>query len=96
MFYAPWVKWIFRADGLTLWKWTFYAEKNPPLTLVTHEGIHLQQIKRDGPIKFYLKYFMDYLIMRRSGMPHVLAYRCIPYETEAYNHQDDPNYKVNV
>jgi hypothetical protein len=86
--YAPWIK-IFNVDAMTVWKWVLYSNKSPSPVLVNHERIHLEQIKRDGVIKFYWKYLFDYLRNRKLGMNHEDAYMSIPYEIEAYENQSN-------
>lgn len=57
--------------------------------LVKHELIHVEQIKRDGVIVFWLKYeawFVWNFIKYRNLYK---AYRNIPYEIEAYSRQGE-------
>jgi len=93
MIYAPWLS-KFNIGAITIWKWVFYAEKNPDKILINHERIHLDQIKRDGVFKFYFKYLADYMALRFSGKEHFEAYMNIPYEKEAYANQGNFQYEV--
>lgn len=47
---------------------------------IRHELVHIDQINRDGPIKFSLKYL--YWLAR-------YGYRANPYEIEAYGREAD-------
>lgn len=60
------------------------AEKNH---ILSHEYIHIQQVRSMGWFKFYISYVWFYIQNRRSGMAPDLAYRAIPYEAEAYKNQ---------
>jgi hypothetical protein len=51
--------------------------------VINHERIHLAQIKRDGTLKFYAKYFWEAI---NKG------YRNISYEIEAYENERDFEY----
>lgn len=92
--YAPWLKY-FNIDAIALWKWVLYSTKDPSPFIVNHERIHLDQIKRDGCLYFYIKYVLEYIHSRLfKGMNHNQAYITISYEQEAYNNQYDFNYQV--
>ncbi len=76
---------FFKINAIVVFPFVLYQDKNPTESIVRHEKIHLRQIKDDGVIKFYLKYFYEYFQGRRSGLSHNEAYRNISYEKEAYD-----------
>lgn len=75
---------ILKVDAIVLHPFIFFAEKNPKKTLINHELIHVEQIKRDGFLKFYYNYIKEYSFHRLQKMNHDQAYRSISYEKEAY------------
>jgi hypothetical protein len=91
---APIIK-IFNTKAITLYKWVIFAEKNPSDELINHEQIHLDQISRDGVLKFYSKYLFEYVSLRFKGLNHYSAYMGISYEIEAYANEHNLDYKVN-
>ena len=95
MIYAPWLK-LFNPTlaAVTVWKWVLYTDKNPEQAVINHERIHLDQIRRDGALKFYYRYLSEYLKLRILGIGHFLSYRNISYEKEAYDNQHNLDYEV--
>jgi uncharacterized protein DUF4157 len=51
--------------------------------LLRHELTHIRQIARLGVIRFYWRYAIEYLSLRRRGMSAAEAYRNISFEVEA-------------
>lgn len=84
--HLPLIK-IFKVDAMVIYPFVLFSNKNPSQTLINHEQIHLNQIKKDGVLKFYFNYFKEYFIGRMKGMSHQEAYRNISYEVEAYNNE---------
>lgn len=76
---------LFKINAIVLFPFVLYQEKNPSESIKRHEAVHLRQIKNDGVLKFYLKYFFEYTQGRRKGLSHYEAYRNISYEKEAYD-----------
>ena len=64
--------------------------------ILNHENIHLKQAQREGSwIKFYAKYLWYWLKnMFLCGFKNNIAYYCIPYEIEAYQHERNFNYDL--
>lgn len=61
----------------------------------THEIIHLHQQRELLIIGFYIMYVMFWFHgLIKLGSFHA-AYRSIPFEKEAYAHDEDPTYPVN-
>ena len=71
-FLADWIK------GITLYPFIFYNGE-PNKTLRKHEWIHIDQIRKEGVIKFYSKYLW-YNFSK--------GYKKNPYEIEAYSLQN--------
>jgi hypothetical protein len=77
------MRWFLRAcDGLAItmpWRRVYVLEEHRhDLTMIRHELVHLEQIDRDGPLLFSLKYL--YWLARHG-------YRRNPYEIEAYERE---------
>ena len=51
--------------------------------VINHERIHIAQVKRDGIIKYSLKYAYEAVTK---------GYRNVSYEIEAYQHENDFEY----
>lgn len=62
----------------------------------THETIHLCQAQVEGSwVKYYLKYFWEWLKGNPIISPASSAYKTIPYEIQAYANEDNPDYINN-
>lgn len=83
---------ILKVDAIVLHPFIFFADKKPKQTLINHELIHVEQIKRDGFLKFYFGYLREYSLHRLQKMNHDQAYRSISYEKEAY--EEEKKYQV--
>lgn len=53
---------------------TFFFNKKPSKELIEHENIHLEQIKKEGSLKFAISYAAQFLLK---------GYENISYEIEA-------------
>ncbi len=53
-----------KVNGITLYPFVFVAQKLPSARLLTHEAIHIDQVKRVGIFNFYLRYLREYLALR--------------------------------
>lgn len=62
-----------------------HTEDETPNRVIIHELCHIQQIKRDGALKFYSVYIYEYLKNLIKFKNHYEAYINISYEKEAYN-----------
>ena len=82
--------WGRRTRGMTL-PWAIYlspkayeqALAGTAPRLLAHEGVHVEQWRRLGPVRFLVAYITDYLRGRLAGLPHDAAYRAIALEQEA-------------
>jgi hypothetical protein len=52
--------------------------------LLRHELVHVGQIARLGMIRFYWRYVMEYVALRRRGFSSAEAYPRISFEVEAF------------
>ena len=52
--------------------------------LVRHELVHVGQIARLGVLRFYWRYVMEYITLRRRGFSSAEAYQRISFEVEAF------------
>lgn len=83
---------FFGLNGIVLWPFILFADREPHPRVRNHEAIHSDQIKRSGVAGFYLRYLREYCEGRWAGLSHDEAYRNISYEREAYDNQDDSLY----
>lgn len=86
----------FHINGIVLWPFLFYADRNPSPSILNHEEIHLEQLKRTGVVKFYFFYLSEYFKGRKQGLSHDEAYRNISFEKEAYQFQEDFSYLARL
>lgn len=63
--------------------WGIYFRGQPTQRLLRHESKHLEQMQKDGAIKFYVKYIYEYIRGLISYRDMRLAYMAISYEREA-------------
>lgn len=73
-----------KINAIVLYPFVLYCDPEPDAKIISHEQVHLDQIKRDGVLKFYSKYLWEYLKGRKRGLSHYEAYRNISYEEEAF------------
>jgi hypothetical protein len=73
-------------DGITLYPFIFYKGV-PSSTLVSHELVHVEQVKKYGWFGFYISYLLEYFSYRVRGYNKSTAYHKISYEIEAYKRQ---------
>jgi len=62
---------------------------------INHEAIHTAQMKELLYIGFYLIYALEWLLRLIKYFDADKAYHFIPFEKEAYLHQDDMEYLSN-
>jgi len=86
----------FGINGIVLWPLVLYADRNPDPVVLNHETIHLEQIRRTGVARFYIRYLAEYARGRREGLSHNEAYRNISFEKEAYLNQHDTRYVAGL
>lgn len=84
----------FKIQGMVLYPFILFESNSPDERLINHERIHVEQIKRDGVLRFYGRYLWEYFKGRLNKMNHDEAYRHISYEQEAYQHHHNITYQV--
>ena len=65
------------------------------ITVYNHEKIHLVQQRELWVVGFYLLYVFFWFKARIKGISNDNAYRSIPFEKEAYKHQNNFKYLNN-
>lgn len=88
-YYNHWLPRWLNVGAITLWPFIFYGKPLYPDYFIVrkHEWIHIDQIRRDGVITFYVLYLWYYLRNRIKGMSHMDAYINNSYEQEAFRMQ---------
>lgn len=73
-------------EAMILFPFVFFKKKKDwvPPSVMVHEQIHLNQIDRDGVLKFYLVYSYHFLRNLIEYKNINRAYLEVPYEKEAY------------
>ena len=80
-------------DVYAITLYPFIISKEPlPITTYNHEKIHLAQQRELWVVGFYFLYVWYWLKNRFKGMNGGDAYYAIPFEKEAYTHQEDLSY----
>ena len=83
---------FFNISGIVLWPFVFISTKKEKTTKRTfkHELIHVDQVRREGPIKFYSKYlYYIYKSYKENGNFNT-AFLDNEYEEEAYKRETHP------
>lgn len=78
---------LINVSAVTLYPFIFFADNKDTAIaqhIVSHEYIHVLQIRAIGWWKFYATYFWQYVRARFSGKNHNDAYNSIDYEIVAY------------
>ena len=81
--YNCWLPKILGVKAITLYPFILYRDI-PSNRVISHELIHIYQIRKDGPLTFYIRYLYQYIKGRLSGLTHRESYLKIDYEKEAY------------
>ena len=81
---------------INIWAITLYpfiiARDRLGITTYNHEKIHLVQQRELWVVGFYILYVWYWLKARAKGLNGSDAYRAIPFEKEAYKHQNNLKY----
>lgn len=83
--YNHWLPKILRIGAITLYPFVLISSRSivTGQRLIKHEMAHVEQVRRDGWLYFYVRYLWEYarnLVYLRS---HSDAYLQISYETQA-------------
>jgi len=85
--YNHWLPKKVKADGLVIYPYVLLRHPENKIKrkkALHHEWVHIQQIRKDGLVKFYFGWFTQ-LIKNLFRYKNVhKAYRNISYESEAY------------
>jgi len=80
-------------DVYAITLYPFIIAKEPlPVTTYNHEKIHLVQQRELWVVGFYILYVWYWLKARVKGLNGANAYYAIPFEKEAYTHQNNLKY----
>jgi len=58
------------------------------IELLGHEAAHVLQYRHQGLVRMLAGYLASYARSRARGAGHAVAYRCVPYEVEAWAASD--------
>ncbi|PQJ80835.1 hypothetical protein [Polaribacter porphyrae] len=83
--------------GITLYPFIFLKKKHYKKNkiLINHEKIHLRQQLELLIFPFYVIYGLDYLVKLIVYKNHLIAYKNISFEREAYQNESNLNYLKN-
>ncbi len=81
-------------NGMAIWPFILVRPEKRTERLVNHERIHLAQQLETLILPFYVLYLGFYL-WNRMDHDHQDAYVRIPFEAEAFDHDDDLEYLDN-
>ena len=81
-------------SAITLWPFVISRTSINKVTL-NHEKIHIRQQQEMLVVGFYLLYVFYWLRGFLEWGDSQIAYHSIPFEREAYAHEDDPEYLTN-
>lgn len=79
-------------SAITLYPFIVVPKDFSNVITLNHERIHLEQQKELLIVFFYILYILYWLKNRVQGMNNLEAYMNIPFEQEAYEHQNNFNY----
>ena len=81
--------WFPGISGMTM-PWAIYVHPHvyrrgsaAVIGLLLHELVHVDQMRRDGAVRFLGRYLWEYAAGLLAGMGHTAAYRRISFEVEA-------------
>ena len=85
MKYNHWIPKLLKVNAIVLFQTIYFAMTKNLVTerLIRHEKKHIEQQKKEGSIKFKIKYFLEYLKNLAKYRNHHRAYYYISYEIEA-------------
>jgi len=90
------LSWFFKVGGISLFPFIILRERYKGTVegeeTVTHETIHFKQALETLIIGFYIIYAINFVINLFIYSHHVVAYKNILFEKEAYNNQGNKDY----
>jgi hypothetical protein len=81
-----------KLEGIVLWPFVFISkpkDKTSP-RILKHELTHVDQVRREGPLKFYTKYLYYIYKSRQQNGDFQNAFFYNEYEDEAYENENHP------
>ena len=81
--FAVTLPWGVYAHPRVMWWWTSATHDDDLVELISHELVHIQQLRSNGTATHAFRYARDYLSGRSKGKTHQEAYVGIPAEVEA-------------
>jgi len=88
--YNSFIPVLCKVDAVTIYPFIFFKAKRADLVLFKHELIHVEQMKKCGVAKWYIKYAADFAKNMKFYRNWMKAYCKIPFEVEAYERQKEP------
>lgn len=74
---------LLKVNAIVMYPFVFVTKASASQALIAHELEHVAQIRREGLVKFYMKYLWFYFRNLRIYKNSFKAYYNIPYEIEA-------------
>lgn len=84
VFFLSW----FSIAGMVLYPFVLYAKRQPSILIQYHEMIHVDQIRKNGWLYFYVSYFYEFFRNLISMRNFDRAYESISWEAEAISKTD--------
>lgn len=80
--------------AITIWPFIFVRHGSDKVNkeLINHETIHIKQQAELLVLPFFIWYFLDYLVKFIRFGNHLLAYKNIIFEREAYHNEKNLDY----
>ncbi len=84
-----------KISGIAIFPFILIRSKEPSITLINHEKIHIRQQLELLVVFFYIWYGLEWFIHYLKVQNFWAAYRMISFEKESYYHENDLNYLKN-
>jgi hypothetical protein len=84
--YKSWIPKILKTNAVVIYPFILFKRNiwRIPNSLYKHEFIHIEQIRREGILKFYFMYLFDFISNLIEFKDYRSAWKNVPYEVEAY------------
>jgi len=83
---------FFKLEGIVLYPFVFISMPKDKVSpkILKHELTHVEQVRREGPLKFYTKYLYYIYKSRQQNGNFLSAFLYNEYEDEAYENETNP------
>jgi hypothetical protein len=83
---------FFKLEGIVLWPFVFISKPKAEVSprILKHELTHVDQVRREGPLRFYTKYVYYIWASRNEYGNFSNAFFYNEYEDEAYENEKNP------